>query len=547
MAHPVNIPTRRSDLLLGPCGEQGGYTVSDPHSGNCFRLGEQEAFLFSHLDGRHTAAGICAAFAERFGDPLTEDDLREFLDLAGTQGFLQSGDAGADAGGPECAEEIAAYSEAYAASGELFRRAQRVIGGATTHDRRGFGPFPVYVDRAKGVYKWDVTGRRLIDYWMGHGSLLLGHSYPPVVEAVAHQAARGTHYGACHEAEVRWAELVCALIPSAERVRFTASGTEATLLALRVARAFTGRERVLKFHGHFHGWHDEAMSHFYPQHEAGFSPGAVANVAVANDADPAAVEALLEQGDIAAVLLEPGGGTSGGLPWSTEFLRRLRELTTAHGTLLIFDEVISGFRWSPGGVQELCGVLPDLTTLAKILCGGLPGGAVAGRAEVMAVFGPGTRRGDRLAKVPHTGTYNGNPLSAAAGIALLERVADGAAQQTARAAAGRLAALVNEAAEANGVDVHLYTNDSSVYHMLIGARAAGYPLGASAGMAHLHHGHPGRYARLRRSLLLEGVDSPPLHGWVSAVHDSEVVEATARAFDRAFGRLRGAEGFRREA
>jgi glutamate-1-semialdehyde 2,1-aminomutase len=190
------------------------------------------------------------------------------------------------------------------------------------------------------------------------------------------------------------------------------------------------------------------------------------------------------------------------------------------------------------------GVLPDLTTLAKILCGGLPGGAVAGRADVMAVFGAGTPRDQRWAQVPHTGTFNGNPLSAAAGIALLEHVADGVPQAKAHAAAERLVELVNQAADANRVDVHLYTNGTSIYHLLIGARTAGLPLGPSEAVTRLLSSHPERYALLRRALLLEGVDTHLVHGWVSAAHDEEIVRATADAFDRAFGRLRQVEGFR---
>src|SRR5262249_35422702 len=162
---------------------------------------------------------------------------------------------------------------------------------------------------------------------------------------------RGTHYGACHEAEVRWAELVCRLIPSAQRVRFTASGTEATLLALRTARAFTGRPRVVKLQRNFHGWHDEAMGHYLPTEASGFSRAALAGVAVASSLE--SVEQLLAAGDVAGVILEPGGGSSGALPYSREFLQQLRDVTRANGTLLIFDEVITGFRVSPGGVQEL--------------------------------------------------------------------------------------------------------------------------------------------------------------------------------------------------
>jgi glutamate-1-semialdehyde 2,1-aminomutase len=496
------------------------------------------------IDGHHRAARCLRERRSFTAYLLTMEESLSFrtraLEAAPTPSPA-NGSAGDDP-----AEDTSAYERRFAASGRLYQRALQVIAGATTHDRRGFGPFPVYVERAEGPWKWDIQNRRLIDYWSGHGALLLGHGFGPVVEAVARQAARGTHFGACHEAEVRWAELVCRLVPSAQRVRFTSSGTEATLLALRAARAFTGRDRIVKFHGHFHGWHDEAMAHFFPAHEAGFSRGSLAGVTVI-DAEESAVLAELGRGDVAAVILEPGGGSAGGLPSSGDWLRFLRDATQAHDSLLIFDEVISGFRQSPGGVQQETGVLPDLTTLAKILCGGLPGGAVAGRADVMAVFGGGTQRDRRRARVPHTGTFNSNPLSAAAGVTMLEHIADGAAQQKARDAAARLARLVNEAAEEHRVDVRLFTNGGSIYHILIGAVAAGQPLGPSPATAALYAAFPGRYARLRRALLVQGVDTHHVHGWVSAVHERDVIDATVEAFDRAFRRLRGAEGFGRSA
>src|SRR5262249_19779553 len=146
--------------------------------------------------------------------------------------------------------------------------------------RRGFGPFSVYMERAEGARKWDVAGHGFIDYWMGHGALLMGHGFAPVVEAVGRQATRGTHFGACHPLGVRWAELVRDMILSAERARFTASGTEATLLAFRIARAYTGRDLILKFDSHFHGWHDEAMAHYFPRSSAGFNPGSEEQVVV---------------------------------------------------------------------------------------------------------------------------------------------------------------------------------------------------------------------------------------------------------------------------
>ena len=434
-----------------------------------------------------------------------------------------------------------AYEKEFADSLTFAKRSRAAIAGATTHDRRDFGPFPVYFKRAKGAMKWDVSGRRILDYWMGHGALLMGHGFAPVVQAVARQLRRGTHFGGCHELEVEWAELVCRLIPSAEKVRFTASGTEATLLALRVARAYTGKNVVVKFQHHFHGWHDEAMGHFYDAEQAGFNYAALQHLGLADSVESAVK--LMKEHPVAAVILEPGGGSAGGLPGSRDDLQALRDATREQGTLLIFDEVITGFRQSPGGVQAVTGVIPDLTTLAKIVSGGLPGGAVAGRSEIMDVFGHGTDRDGRLAKVPHTGTFNANPLSAAAGVAMLQHIADGRAQRTAQTAADRLVKLVNQAADDNRVDVHLYTNGCSIYHILIGARQAGFPLEASPAVFSLYRESPNRYAMLRRALLLEGVDTHPLHGWVSAVHDQEVLAQTAEAFDRAFRRLRHEDGF----
>jgi glutamate-1-semialdehyde 2,1-aminomutase len=364
-----------------------------------------------------------------------------------------------------------------------------------------------------------------------------------VRDALQQQLWRGTHLGGAHELQVEWAEQVVRLVPSAERVRFTSSGTEATLLALRVARAFTGRSLVIKLDGHFHGWHDEALSHFVAPQVSGVNPGTGEHVLVADPLSPESVFEQLAQGQVAAVILEPGGGGSGGLPWSPELLAALRQETRAHGSLLIFDEVVSGFRYSPGGVQQLCGVLPDLTVLAKILCGGLPGGAVAGRADIMALFGRGSALVDgRHARVPHTGTFNANPLSAAAGIAMLGHVADGTAQERARAAAEHLVLGVNALAEQHQVDVRLYAQSSTV-HILIGALAAGQPLSPSLAVITLHAAAPARYATLRRELLVEGVDIHPVHGWVSAVHEPAVIQATVAAFERALLRLRHEEGF----
>lgn len=439
--------------------------------------------------------------------------------------------------GPSVSEQnlLNAYQTKFARSAELYDRALKVIAGGVTHDSRAIHPFPVAIHRAAGPLKWDVSGNQLIDYWMGHGALLLGHCFEPVVEAVRKQLELGSHFGASHELETRWAELICELIPSAERVRFTSSGTEAVILALRIARAWTGRHIVLRLNGHFHGWHDEAMSHFVAAEDGGLSPGSEEYVGLADPLSIEAIAGFLSKYEVAGLILEPGGAGSGALPYDPEFLARLRDLTRQHRALLIFDEVISGFRYSPGGVQALSGIMPDLTLLSKILGGGLPGGAVAGPAEIMSVFGEGVSTGGRHAKVQHSGTFNANPLSAAAGICMLQHVSDGAVQTFAKSAAEKLVKLVNEFAEARGVDISCF-NNSSTFHVVVGGRKAGVE-GPSKPVISLFREKKELHNRLRLALLIEGVDMHSAHGWISAAHDDEVIVRTAEAFDRAFQRL----------
>ena len=244
---------------------------------------------------------------------------------------------------------------------------------------------------------------------------------------------------------MRWAELVCKLIPSAEMVRFTMSGTEATHLAMRIARAYTGRSRVLKFQGHFHGWHDGVVAAVNPPYDVPMSAGVPAatldQLLVCPPNDIKAVDVLLQRGDVAAVILEPAGGQSGTTPTIPGYLQELRAVTERHGVVLIFDEVITGFRYSPGGAQAYFGVTPDMTTLAKIVAGGLPGGAVVGKKTLMNMM---AHRGepvfDRSQRVAQNGTYNSNPVSAAAAITTLELVADGSLHARANKAGDELRA-----------------------------------------------------------------------------------------------------------
>ena len=320
------------------------------------------------------------------------------------------------------------YAAAFPLSGERFAIAQTIFPCGVTHDARMMEPFPIYVSHAKGSRKWAIDGQEIIDYFVGHGSHLLGHAPDDVVGAVQAQMARGTHPGSCHELEIEWGQLVQKLIPSAERVRFTGSGTEATLMALRLARLFTGKPKTLKFQGHFHGWHDYAAVSADPPYEAAGVPGVPGEVSAQTIAIPPndlnLVESTLQKHpDIGSLILEPTGGHWGAVPVSQAFLQGLREITTRRGIVLIFDEVITGFRVSPGGAQAVYGITPDLTTLAKILAGGLPGGCLAGRKEILDYLEP--RPGKP--KMKHPGTYNANPLSASAGITTLKRVATGEA------------------------------------------------------------------------------------------------------------------------
>jgi len=422
-------------------------------------------------------------------------------------------------------------------SAALHARARRLLPGGVTHDVRLAEPFPLAVARAQGARKWDADGHELICYVMGHGSLLLGHGHPEVVAAVRAQAGRSLHPGACHELEAEWAELVIRLVPSAELVRFTSSGTEASLLALRVARAATGRNRIVKLSGHFHGWHDQIAVGSDPPFDrpdtAGLPAGTAAAVAVV-PADEAALAEQLRAGDVAAVMLEPSGAAWGTIPLPDGFAVAARRLADQAGTLVVFDEVVSGFRWAPGGVQQACGVLPDLTVLGKILAGGMPGGAVCGRADLMSLLA-GPAAGPR--RVAHPGTHNAHPLSAAAGVATLALAADGEVQ----AEAARLAAALRDELTAvfvsRGVPGRAY-GASSTFHLLFGqddppAMLDDATLKSSVPPARVS-------AALHCSMLSEGVHLFHGSGFLSAAHGDREAELTVMAFNKTLGRLQRA-------
>jgi len=443
------------------------------------------------------------------------------------------------------------YEQQFATSKAWHQRARNVIPGGITHDGRYIKPFPPYVTHAEGAHKWDADGHELIDYCVGHGSLILGHSNPAILEAMRAQVLKGTHFSAGHEGEIEWAEKIVQLVPSAEQVRFTASGTESTLLAMRVARGYTGKKTILKFEGHFHGWQDYALKGEKPPFESTTIPGipgdtlGTVSVVPSNELDM--LEERLVQGDVAAVILEPSGGSWATIPLQQGFLEKVRELTTKHEAVLIFDEVITGFRWAPGGAQQRFGVTPDVSTFAKIVAGGMPGGAVVGKAEIMEYIAFKDEPGwNNTKKVPHAGTYNGNPLAAAAGVAGLTQIADKAVHDHCDRLAADIRTGLNEIF--TRLDVPAYAwGESSVFHLALGQR----PTNATSGDLHTPEGIAADVLKasggtklaqaFEIGMLLEGVHFFHSGGLLSTAHTDEDVAATLAAAETVTKRIQ-AEG-----
>jgi glutamate-1-semialdehyde 2,1-aminomutase len=309
----------------------------------------------------------------------------------------------------------------------LYRQANRVLAGGVDSPVRAFKAvegIPLFIRRAKGSEIEDEDGNLFIDYVCSWGALILGSAYPEVVKSVRSHASRGTSYGAPTKLETQLAELIIEAVPSIERLRFVNSGTEATMSALRVARAYTKRSKILKFDGCYHGHADSllvkggsGMATFGVPDSAGVTSGSTADTLVAPYNDTESVRRMFEKfGDqIAAVIVEPIAANMGLIPPEPDFLRSLREITQGNGSVLIFDEVITGFRASYGGAQKLYGIRPDITCLGKIIGGGLPVGAYGGREEIMNLLAP-------LGPVYQAGTLSGNPLAMTAGIATLNEV-----------------------------------------------------------------------------------------------------------------------------
>jgi glutamate-1-semialdehyde 2,1-aminomutase len=416
-------------------------------------------------------------------------------------------------------------------SRELQLRAESLLPGGVDSPVRAFravGGDPPFVTRAEGAYLWDADGNRYLDMFGSWGPMILGHAFPAVVEAVREAAQRGTSFGASHAGEGELAELVMRCFPSVERLRFTSSGTEACMSAVRLARGFTGRKFVVKFEGCYHG-HSDAMlvkagsgvatlgipgSAGVPEetamHTLALPYNDLGAVQAAFDAHPA---------QIACIIVEPVVGNAGTIPPATGYLHGLRRLATEHGALLILDEVMTGFRVSLGGAQQIYGITPDLTTLGKIIGGGLPCAAFGGRTEIMELLAP-------LGPVYQAGTLSGNPLAMAAGVATLREligrqgeIYSGLERVTAAIADG-VAGLAREA----GVAVTTNRVGSMFTWFFTGQPVTDFTSAATSDV--------GRFGRFHRAMMDGGVWLPPSQfeaAFVGAAHGAAEVELLLEA------------------
>lgn len=429
-------------------------------------------------------------------------------------------------------------------SAALYRRALKVLpGGVNSPVRamRAIGREPIFIARGEGAEVIDVDGNRFIDYVCSWGPLIHGHAHPHVLAAIAGAAARGTSFGAPTAGEVELAEEVARRIGGVGMLRMTSSGTEATMTAIRLARAATGRERILKFAGAYHGHVDGLLA----QAGSGLatqalpaSPGvpasAAAGTVVVGWNDPEALLAATERHELAAILAEPLPANMGLVPPEAGFLQLLRERAEETGALLILDEVISGFRVGRGGAQGLSGVRADLTILGKILGGGLPAAALGGRPELMEMLAP-------AGEVYQAGTLSGNPLAVAAGLATLQLLDEPAYERLA-ATTRTLAQGMREAAAAAGCPVHVASAPGLLTVFFAGRAVRSFEEARACDL--------GAYAHFCRELLSRGVYPPPsqFEAWFpSLAHTPEQIDRTLQAAAGAFAALREPAATAREA
>lgn len=422
---------------------------------------------------------------------------------------------------------------------DLFERACRSIPGGVNSPVRAFrsvGGTPRFIRRARGPYVWDAEGTRYTDYVGSWGPAILGHAHPEVVRAVQEAAVDGLSFGAPTQAEVELAEVLIARLPSLEQVRLVSSGTEATMTAIRLARGATGRSKIVKFEGCYHGHSDSllvkagsGLMTFGNPSSAGVPAEFVAHTLTLEFNNLAAVDAAFQQhgADIACIIVEPIAGNMNLIKPAEGFLEGLREVCTRHGALLIFDEVMTGFRVGPQGVQGLTGVQPDITTLAKVIGGGMPVGAFGGSAEIMKHIAP-------LGGVYQAGTLSGNPVAVAAGLATLRLIGEpgfyeGLAAQTAKLAQG-----LQERGRAAGLAV----SADSVGGMF----GLYFSQNVPTSFAEVSACDTEAFKRFFHAMLARGVHFAPSAfeaGFVSATHDDEVIQETLNTAEDVFAEMKG--------
>ncbi|MDY6121668.1 MAG: glutamate-1-semialdehyde 2,1-aminomutase [Porphyromonas sp.] len=419
----------------------------------------------------------------------------------------------------------------------LFNEACRYIPGGVNSPVRAFrsvGMTPLYIDHGVGGHIFDVDGNEYIDFISSWGPLILGHANPAIQEAICAELQKGTSYGACNALEVEMAKAICSFFPSVEKVRMVNSGTEATMSAIRLARGYTGRELVIKFDGCYHGHADSfliqagsGLATYGTSGSAGVTARTAHDTLVATYNDIDSVRLLLDThpNEVAAVILEPIMGNMGLILPQGNFLQELRDLTQDRGVILIFDEVISGFRAAKGGAQELYGIRPDLTCLGKIIGGGLPVGAFGGRADIMDKLSP-------LGPVYQAGTLSGNPLAMAAGIAMLQQLATPRFYEEMEKIGERFESLVREAIApyANRLS---FNRSGSLCTLFF--KAGGVTMNAEAKQA-----DTALYAKYFRLMLNEGIYLPPSQFecmFLSKAHSEEDLQRTAQAMRKTLDRI----------
>jgi glutamate-1-semialdehyde 2,1-aminomutase len=429
------------------------------------------------------------------------------------------------------------YEAKFAKSKEMFARSEGMVPRGVAHDAWQASPFPLFLTRARGSHIWDVDGNEFIDYFGGHGGMMLGHAHPVVVRAAQEQLEKGVQFGTCCDLMLDWAGIIRKLVPSAERIEFTNSGTEAVMFGVRLARAYTGRKKIIRFQFHFAGAYDAVTvgykKPFQVSVSGGVLPSAVEDTIVLPMNEEAILEEALRNRDVAVVMVEAAGAGSGVVGIKPSFYQTLRESTEKYGTLLLFDEIVTGFRYSPGGVQAAVGVTPDLTTLGKGITGVMPGaGAIVGKKEVMEMFLFKDEHWDRYQRVSHFGTFNANPLCAATGIAYLNIIATGQPTRDANRNARKLRDGMQAKLDEREIPGCIYDSNFSVVHVYLGKCDLQGQCDREVCL-NAEKERPSEVGEaLYRNFALNGVKTATrgFDLYVSAVHSGEDLKRTIRAF-----------------